>query len=145
MLTEPIDYKKYNQDEKNEFLIKSYSGYYIEKEGIEKGWTSGNWFSYTGGGCGVNMHGTEDETYAYIVAGMICKHPNMVKYRYSKSWDKLIPIIQKLRNEKVYTQAFKNQMRQIDYWLNGLMIEQVVKYIAGAINVLHGKKGAYPV
>lgn len=145
-MKEPFNYKLFNAEEKYEFLILSYKGYFIERQGIEKGWTNGDRLDYTGGNCSVVSHGrSEDETYAYIVENLICKKEPMIKYRHSKSWDKLIPIILKLRGERCFKQAFKNQMNQIDHYLNYLDIETTVKYIAGAINVLNGKRGEYPI
>lgn len=144
-MKEPITYRTFTEQEKNEFVILKYLGYKIEKQGIEHGWTSGEWFSYNGGGRGVTSNGTEDETYLTIVNDSINRSSTMAKYRTTKSWDKLIPIIEKLRHEYNYTEKYKNQLAKVDYWLNKLNIDLCARYVAGAINVINGKDGAYPI
>lgn len=144
-MKEPITYRTFTEQEKNEFVVLSYMGYYINKEGVEKGWTSGDRFSYNRGSCGVTSHGTEDETYLTIVNETINRSSIMAQYRVTKSWDKIMPVIRKLRNECNYTEKYKNQIAKIDHWLNKLEIDMCARYVAGAINVLNGKDGAYPI
>ncbi len=140
-MKEPITYRTFTEQEKNEFIVLTYLGYKIEKEPLG----SGEWFSYTGGGRSINSYGSEDETYLTIVNEMIKRSSIMAEYRVTKNWDRLIPVIKKLRREQNYTEKFKNQLNKVDYWLNKLDIDMCSRYVAGSINVLNGKDVAYPI
>lgn len=132
-MEQPIKYNSFTEEQKNEFVVLSYLGYTVTR-------VNGR-FVYITGSCPTTMWGTEEETYLKIVKSLICFYETMSKFRVTKSWDKLIPVIIKLRSEKNYTEKYKNQIKNIDYWLNHLNIDMVSRYVAGAINVLNGKKG----
>jgi len=132
-MKEPIKYQTFTEEEKNEFIVLTYIGYKIE---IEDGR-----FIHNEGSCPVEFWGSKEETYLKIVKDLINYAPCLSQFRRTKSWDKIIPIILNLRQEKNYTKKYKNQLNNIDYWLNKLNIDMVSRYVAGAINILNGKRG----
>lgn len=148
IMKEPYDYKKFTPEQKALFTIASFMGFDVVEVGVKEGWNHNRFCSNWPDGTTM-MHQSvgikKDEVYSKQVQHLINdKFGNAGAYL--KSWDKLIPALKKLRANPEHKAAFTNQLSQIDYWLIKYFdIESTVKYVVGAINVLNGKRGAYPI